>query len=161
MPPTECAFCSSPLPPRQPGPGRHRRFCSSACQQRARLRRFVPRGEDRPGGACEQCAAPVSPPSRGPVPRYCSGRCRHEAYSGGAPRTQWVRARRAEIFERDGWRCGICEQPIDPAAEYPDLAAATIDHIKRLADGGTDSAENVQSAHFLCNIQKRELIETR
>ncbi|HJC29572.1 MAG TPA: HNH endonuclease [Candidatus Dietzia intestinigallinarum] len=67
---------------------------------------------------------------------------------------------RQAIFERDGWICGICAEPIDPrllGQVRPD--APSIDHIVPLSRGGDDTPANVQAGHFGCNSGKRDRIE--
>lgn len=58
------------------------------------------------------------------------------------------------VFERDGWRCGICHHPINRHVAVPSPMAATVDHIVPLARGGPHSYANVQAAHFMCNSRK-------
>jgi hypothetical protein len=41
-----------------------------------------------------------------------------------------------EIFDRDGWTCGICTEPIDPSLRFPDAMSVSLDHIKPIARGG-------------------------
>lgn len=62
-----------------------------------------------------------------------------------------VSYRDRDIFERDGWRCGICGADIDPAIAWPDPRAATIDHVAPVVLGGSDTPENVRPAHLRCN----------
>jgi hypothetical protein len=59
-----------------------------------------------------------------------------------------------EIFERDGWTCGICTEPIDPGAAHPDRMSASLDHIIPLSRGGFHERLNCQAAHLICNIRK-------
>lgn len=59
-----------------------------------------------------------------------------------------------EIFDRDGWVCGICEEPVDRSLKFPDKRSACIDHIKPIIAGGNDLRTNVQCAHFDCNSSK-------
>jgi 5-methylcytosine-specific restriction endonuclease McrA len=61
---------------------------------------------------------------------------------------------RLDIFNRDGWICGICEEPIDPAIKGRKSGAASLDHIIPISLGGDDTPENVQAAHFGCNSGK-------
>lgn len=63
-----------------------------------------------------------------------------------------------EIFERDGWTCGICEEPVDPALEYPHPMSASLDHIVPLSKHGNHVRSNVQCAHFLCNSLKADRV---
>lgn len=59
-----------------------------------------------------------------------------------------------EIFDRDGWICGICELPVDPMLVFPDPGYATLDHIIPIASGGAHTRENTQCAHLYCNSVK-------
>lgn len=61
---------------------------------------------------------------------------------------------RAEIFERDRWRCQLCGKRVDRRLTYPALLSASIDHILPLAAGGDDAPWNVQLAHLRCNSTK-------
>lgn len=59
-----------------------------------------------------------------------------------------------EIFERDEWICGICDEPVDQALKHPDPMAKSLDHIQPIALGGDHSRANTQLAHLRCNISK-------
>lgn len=61
---------------------------------------------------------------------------------------------RAEIFERDGWICQLCGAPIDPSLKFPDVLAATLDHIIPISRGGKHERSNAQAAHHRCNSAK-------
>lgn len=61
---------------------------------------------------------------------------------------------RREIFERDGWVCGICHEPVDKTLRHPDPMSASLDHIIPISKGGAHSRENAQCAHWLCNMSK-------
>lgn len=61
---------------------------------------------------------------------------------------------RFEIFERDGWVCGVCGDAIDPTLVRPDMRSVSLDHIVPLARGGDHVPENCQAAHLGCNISK-------
>jgi 5-methylcytosine-specific restriction endonuclease McrA len=65
-----------------------------------------------------------------------------------------VRHRRADIFERDGYVCQLCGEPIDMTIKTPDPGSASIDHIIPVCRGGTDDPENVHAAHLGCNFKK-------
>lgn len=60
----------------------------------------------------------------------------------------------ADVFDRDGYRCGICGEPVDPSIEWPDLRSASVDHIVPFARGGEHTFSNVQCSHLICNITK-------
>jgi hypothetical protein len=59
-----------------------------------------------------------------------------------------------EIFERDGWICQICGEPVDQERRWPDPLSASIDHIKPISSGGLHVAENVRLTHHSCNNKK-------
>ena len=60
----------------------------------------------------------------------------------------------AEIFERDGWICQLCDAPVDRLLSYPDPGSASLDHIMPLSRGGHHVRSNVQLAHLFCNLSK-------
>lgn len=59
-----------------------------------------------------------------------------------------------EIFERDNYICGICDEVIDPLLSYPDPRSVSLDHIIAVANGGHHTRINVQAAHLRCNQAK-------
>ena len=58
------------------------------------------------------------------------------------------------IFERDQWTCEICHSAVDKDSIVPEPFAPTIDHKIPLMRGGHHSFDNVQCAHFICNVRK-------
>ena len=66
---------------------------------------------------------------------------------------------REDIFERDGWTCQLCQEPIDPELRHPDSGFASIDHILPLSLGGDDIPANVQAAHLGCNLSKHNRVK--
>jgi 5-methylcytosine-specific restriction endonuclease McrA len=64
--------------------------------------------------------------------------------------------KKAAIFERDQWVCGLCGEPVDKDIAWPNLECATLDHIIPMSRGGDHVETNVQLAHFLCNLMKRD-----
>jgi hypothetical protein len=87
----------------------------------------------------------------GPMPPNFSKRLRHMAASVSPV------LRRKEVFERDGWVCHICGEPVsrDPLSR---LDGASIDHVVPIAAGGTHTMENVRTAHLRCNIKKSDAV---
>lgn len=103
---------------------------------------------------------------------YCSKKCYKRNYRQSKKyregRARLRRKRRArkygngpvqdidaiEVYERSGWVCGICGQPVDQGIGFPDLMSASPDHIIPLAAGGTHTWDNVQLAHLICNSHK-------
>lgn len=60
----------------------------------------------------------------------------------------------ADVFERDGWVCGLCDESVSPDAVYPDPLSASLDHVVPLSRGGAHSFSNSQLAHLSCNVRK-------
>lgn len=60
------------------------------------------------------------------------------------------------LFNLHGWTCHICKTQIDPRKRFPDLLAATVDHIIPLCRGGTHTWTNVAPAHAQCNFNKND-----
>lgn len=59
-----------------------------------------------------------------------------------------------EIFERDGWVCQLCNEPVDPTLKWPDPLSKSLDHIVPLSVGGHHLRSNCQLAHVTCNVRK-------
>jgi len=58
------------------------------------------------------------------------------------------------LFHLYGWTCNICLGEINPKKRFPDLEAATVDHLVPLSMGGTHTWDNVAPAHAACNFKK-------
>ncbi len=127
---------------------------------------------------CLQCGAGFSPRHQskaqveesGPH-RFCSVKChrastkRYESLSErdrAKGHRRRARERNAlvetfadsEIFERDGWVCGLCFQRVDRRLKPPSPMRASLDHILPLAKGGKHARSNVQCSHWICNSRK-------
>ena len=61
-----------------------------------------------------------------------------------------------EVFQRDAYVCHICGEPTDPTQKFPHPLYPTVDHVRPLAKGGTDTLDNVKCAHFICNSYKSD-----
>lgn len=59
-----------------------------------------------------------------------------------------------DIYERDGWKCGLCGRKVNPKLSWPDRRSASLDHIVPLSQGGHHVRTNVQLAHLGCNNSK-------
>lgn len=114
-----------------------RRYCSEACQKRAANRRAAERGYKRP----------VTESKR--AHRRAAALRRKKAYSGVPERIL-----DREIFERDGWLCGLCGDAVDSAVKHPDPLSPSLDHVVPLSRGGLHVRGNVQLAHLGCNLVK-------
>lgn len=60
--------------------------------------------------------------------------------------TQRKRNVKKKLIARDGPMCQWCFTPL--------RSDATIDHIKKLSEGGTESDENMQLLHIKCHMKK-------
>jgi 5-methylcytosine-specific restriction endonuclease McrA len=61
-----------------------------------------------------------------------------------------------EIYERDGWRCGICGKKAS-RKPWPHPLSATLDHVIPLSEGGEHTRANSRCAHLSCNSSRRNL----
>ena len=59
-----------------------------------------------------------------------------------------------EIYNRDGWICGVCRKPINEELSWPNPMAASLDHVVPVSDGGTHDLQNLQATHLVCNLSK-------
>ncbi|HAY42531.1 MAG TPA: hypothetical protein DCY59_02815 [Micrococcaceae bacterium] len=65
----------------------------------------------------------------------------------------WEPIVRRDVWESYGRACGICRDPIT----FEDM---TLDHIYPISKGGEHLLSNVQPAHWVCNLKKRDTIIT-
>lgn len=61
-----------------------------------------------------------------------------------------------DVYERDGWTCGVCRLEVDPGLPWPHPMSTSVDHILPLSRGGTHVLTNVQCAHLSCNSRKSD-----
>lgn len=71
----------------------------------------------------------------------------------------WDRIDPLEIYERDGWSCQICGEPIPREARHPEPLSASLDHILPIAAGGGHRTDNVQASHLRCNLRKGVIVD--
>lgn len=149
---TQCEHCSAELNGKA-----GRRYCNEQCERRER---------DYPGSAsyfanrrCEYCDQRIPAGARYNK-RHCTNRCTvlanqviRRARRAGRPVERLSRHR---IFERDGWMCHICGEPVDPTIADPDPQCATLDHLIPFCDPDCPGhiATNVALAHMRCNVVK-------
>lgn len=153
------------MPPPTGRRGRPRKFCDDSCTRAAH------RNPDSRSRTCELggCDRPYR--AKG----LCNMHYKATLRAAGLVKSQpWDDRRRAnhqkrralkkganaehivalEVFERDGWTCGICSGAVDPECAYPDPMSASLDHILPLSMGGAHSLANTQLAHLGCNVRK-------
>lgn len=163
----ECQYCSGDISHR----AGNAKFCSRRCGELAllkRTRKFPRRAE------CKRCGREYS--QERPPHLFCSRKCFNAQYRQDHPeKFKWNASKKAayhrrrarkrkaqsvervvaeEVFERDGWSCGICGEAVEPNCEWPDPLSPSLDHIVPLSKGGAHSLENVQLAHLGCNVSK-------
>jgi 5-methylcytosine-specific restriction endonuclease McrA len=59
-----------------------------------------------------------------------------------------------KVYERDGWQCGLCPEPVDPTLAYPHPMSASLDHVVPISRGGGHTYANTQCSHLECNVRK-------
>lgn len=143
------------------------RFCSASCARKAAKRRryhSLPKAErvaqrytavSKHVVPCERCQTPVT--KRGdeglrfcPACRPGKGHLSRAQFYGG----EYESIKNAEIFERDGWVCQLCQRPVNKGLSWPHTESASLDHVVPLSRGGDHVRTNVQLAHLGCNIGK-------
>ena len=61
---------------------------------------------------------------------------------------------RLSVYERDGWTCQLCSEPVDVGADPLSDWYPSLDHVVPRSRGGSDEFENLQCAHRICNSKK-------
>ncbi len=64
------------------------------------------------------------------------------------------------IFERDGWVCQLCCEPVDRTLRSPHPLSATLDHIIPVTREGPHASANVRLAHHRCNSRKGNKLDS-
>jgi len=59
-----------------------------------------------------------------------------------------------ELVDKMGSLCRICGTDIDLTLKRTSKMGLTVDHIIPLSKGGEDTLENMQPAHWVCNVRK-------
>lgn len=137
-------------------------YCSRACKDRARNKAVrQAREAAKPLRSCVHCGAAMPRAMRRDA-KFCSAECNEAAHA------QWrkmakrrgadgkAKFNRADIADRDQWRCGICGGLISRRKKHPDPYALSVDHIVPLARGGSNEPTNLQAAHLRCNLSRRD-----
>ena len=69
---------------------------------------------------------------------------------------EYERVDRLKVYERDGWRCGICRRKVNRLLKAPHPMSASLDHIVPMSHGGGHLYINCQLAHHRCNSLKSD-----
>lgn len=67
---------------------------------------------------------------------------------------RYERVDRTKVYERDGWKCGICQRKVNRRLKAPHPMSASLDHIVPMSLGGDHLYVNCQLAHHRCNSLK-------
>jgi hypothetical protein len=59
-----------------------------------------------------------------------------------------------DIAERDGWRCWLCDEPVDPAMSVNDARGPSIDAVVTKAKAKKSGPAEERLAHRACNTKK-------
>lgn len=139
------------------------KYCSKACGRRwwrnRRDKSCTVEGCDRPLRARGMCSKHYRRWERaaGRVPNEPWSDRRRAAYHKRRAMKKGVDAESVvalDVYERDGWQCGVCGGDVDPALSWPDPLSASLDHVVPLSRGGAHNYANVQLAHLVCNERK-------
>lgn len=159
-----CAHCSAPYVPKQLKAAAA--YCSRSCKDKAKNARLAAaRLASKPADRrCIRCGG-VMPREMRTDALFCSEQCSYKTHA--LPRSLRVNADQGDrigsdrlaICERDGWKCGICGEPVDDNLRHPDPMCASLDHILPLSAGGTDDLSNLRLTHLLCNVRRRNALE--
>lgn len=145
-----CAVCSGPIV------GRARKYCSPVCIAVMRLDR---KRRDRQAGKYrEQQRRYNSEYRKRPevrIARRAESKIRKHAHRALVRGAAAEKIDPLEIFNRDGWRCGLCGRstPKSKRGTY-DTSAPELDHIIPISAGGAHVRSNVQCSCRGCNMTK-------
>ena len=125
---------------------------------------------------CTECGKVFTANQMGRSPKYCpecaklvaKRRSKEQRRTNKPPSCKAGRARKAcrehgvkyepidrkRVFERDGWMCYICHEPLHREYDPNDPLSPTIDHVLALNNGGSHTYDNVRACHAICNSRK-------
>ena len=149
----------------------HRKFCSTSCLQESHATKMGSRNRKcRDCGCdlgyislvllCDDCR--VSAKRASNRNSKVTGRSRGAGWAIANNHRKRARAygvayesfNRNEVFDRDGWICGICHEPINKRLSFPNMMSVSLDHIVPMFHGGPHTQANSQASHFICNSTK-------
>lgn len=136
-----CIDCGTEfLAPRRSGGAKRCGPCTEAWNRSAALDHYYRVRRPRDGfgqrqNTCSTCGSQFIGPGRSRR-AYCSRTCALAIRRGLVVIEAFMPA---EIYKRDGFRCGICLRPMAMSRAVPHPDAPTIDHILPVAEGGVHS----------------------
>jgi hypothetical protein len=125
-------------------------------------KRFERRSKTKPGVLCDTCRVEehhenrrrYRRKSRRINGRKCNHRQRARAFG-----VAYEPIKTREVFERDKYRCQLCNRMTDRTKRGPHPRSPSLDHIVPLSKGGGHVWGNVQCACFECNTRKSNRVE--
>lgn len=110
---------------------------------------------------CVACKDQIKCNRMGPLPKWCESCFRQRKANFDQTRRRGVRNQESfaprEIFERDRWKCGICQKRINSKLKHPHPMSASLDHVIPLSEGGSHTRANTRASHLRCNIRRRHM----
>jgi hypothetical protein len=64
------------------------------------------------------------------------------------------------VLKAQGWICGLCGLPMDPALKPPDRKSISLGHEPALSCGGAHIASKIEGQHLGCNLDKGRAQDT-
>lgn len=152
QPPRRCRYCDTALPKRN-----YAACDATACRARLEAEKRE-RGREQMRRQHERKKDDAEYRRKRKLAKYkrlaLEHRLKAEMYERLATGETVDRYNPIDIAERDGWRCSLCDKPIDRDAHYTDPQSLSIDHVIPLSKGGTDTLDNLRAAHMGCNAAK-------
>ena len=111
----------------------------------------LPEDEECP---CQAVDDALEDPSPARTAKRNQDRRRRDQMQAAGPLESFTKP---EIGVRDGWVCGICQDParlVDPTPGTPRALSPSIDHIVPVSRGGQHTRANVRITHLWCNIER-------
>lgn len=136
--------------------------CSPACRTMRDFGCIYPKKPPAPimDKVCMWCAGTFSTPRVGA--KYCSDKHAEAArkHRYRIAHGEWTieRSVRLAIYERDGYKCHLCGDPVDTTKADPQANMyPSLDHLIPRSLGGSDDETNLATAHRICNSLRRDL----
>lgn len=164
-----CLICAKPVL----SGTRRRKYCSKDCYLEANKRlgrqKYWDSVKDKPATKtviCGWCNKQLELPHSANAPRKYHDDCKIQARRARdrikTVKRQGYRSNylvtHEEIAKRDNYTCQICNEPVDMSLPRTSRFGATLDHIMPISKGGTDTLENLQLSHWVCNNRKSDKV---